>query len=284
MTHGTNPTLSDARLDRLVAEVMAERAEDVYTAALSSREMTERIAGRPRLAWLRPGARLGARGSLVLLALVALLAATALAAFFVGSWLGPRNSQLAVAGQVIEAVNARDLESLRSLLAADGVLEFPSVDARAGRESEVYTSDWEMSVENFPEAWVGTLDRWGMEAQLGPCRDVVISTISCAVVTRWRTFQLEIGEAWTFEFDSRGRVTRLEMLRVDSDPPDRLLPLGLADLSTWEAWLRETHPVQAARLLPSGEDLFGHFYFRFGLDASPEEIGDSISEYLETRP
>jgi len=189
---------------------------------------------------------------------------------------------LTVAGQIIEAVNTRDLASLRSLMAEDGVLAFPSVDARAGREGEVDMSDWEMTIENFPEAWMGGLDRWGMEAQVGSCQRLAESTITCAVATRWHTLQIEIGEAWTFEFDGR-RVARLEMLRVDPDPPDRLLPLGLTDLSSWEAWLQETHPAQAARLLPSGPDLLGHMYFRFGLDASPEEIGDSIREYLESR-
>lgn len=282
MIHETDPTLSDARLDRLMTEVMAERAEDVYAAAMPSREVTERIAGGPRFAWLRQGGRLGARGSLALLALVALLAAATLAAFVVGSWLAPRDSQLAVAGQVIEALNARNVESVRSLLAEDGVVEFPWVQGYKGREGEVYMGDWEMTVESFPEAWIENLDRWGMEAHLGPCRGVAASTISCAVVTRWHMLHMEIGEAWTFEFDG-GRVTRLEMLRVDPDPPDRVLPLGLADLSTWEAWLRQTHPEQVDRLLPSGPDMFGHMYFRFGSE-SEAEIGDSISEYLETRP
>jgi hypothetical protein len=283
MNHGTNPPLGDARLDRLLAQVMAERAEDVYAAALPAEAISERIAGRPRFAWVRQGATLGVRGSLALLALVALLAFAAVAAFVVGSRLGPPPSQLAVAAQIVEAVNTRNLESVRSLLAEDGVLEFPSVDGSAGREGEIHMSDWEMNVENFPEVWMGSLDRWGMQAHLRSCREVASSTISCAVVTRWRTLQVEIGEAWTFEFDGR-RVTRLQMLRVDPDPPDRLLPLGLADLTSWESWLRETHPAQAARLLPSGPDLFGHMYFRFGLDASLDEIGDSIREYIETRP
>ena len=73
------------------------------------------------------------------------------------------------------------------------------------------------------------------------------------------------------------------MARVDPDPSNRVLPLGLGDLERWEAWLRETHPEQADRLLPTGPDLFGHYYFRFGLDASPAEIGASIEEYLESR-
>jgi hypothetical protein len=48
-------------------------------------------------------------------------------------------------------------------------------------------------------------------------------------------------------------------------------------------WLTDTHPEQAASLLPAGPDLFGHFYFRFGLDASPAEVKASIEEYLESR-
>jgi hypothetical protein len=283
MNHGTNPTLTDARLDRLAAQVMAERAEDLYAAALPAEAISERIAGRRRYGWVLQGARLGARGGLAFLALVALLALAVVAAIVVGSRVGPRNSQLAVAEQIVEAVNTRNLESVRSLLAEDGVLEFPSVGSSAGREGEIHMADWAMTVENFPEVWMGSLDQWGMQAHLRSCREVDSSTISCAVVTRWRTLQVEIGEAWTFEFDGR-RVTRLQMLRVDPDPPDRLLPLGLTDLTRWESWLRETHPAQAAGLLPSGPDLFGHMYFRFGLDASPDEIGESIREYLELRP
>lgn len=218
----------------------------------------------------------------LLIVAIALLLAT-MGAIVVGSGILPPNpvpaEQLTVAGQILEAANARDPESLRSLMAEDGVLAFPSVDGRAGRQGEVYMSEFSMAVEDFPEAWVGNLDDWGMVAHLGSCQAADESTITCAVATRWHTLQIEIGEAWTFEFDGAG-VRRLEMLRVDPDPTNRLLPLGLVDLSTWEAWLRETHPLQAARLLPSGPDIFGWMYFRFGLDASPDEIGASIDHYL----
>jgi hypothetical protein len=91
-----------------------------------------------------------------------------------------------------------------------------------------------------------------------------------------------LSEEWTFDFDGT-RVRRLQMVRVDPDPSDRVLALGLGDLERWEALLRETHPDQAVRLLPAGPDVFAHYYFRFGLDASPDEIGASIEEYLESR-
>jgi hypothetical protein len=90
---------------------------------------------------------------------------------------------------------------------------------------------------------------------------------------------MEIGERWTFEFDG-DRVTRLEMVRVDPDPPNRMLPLGLVDLARWEAWLRKSEPEQAERLLPGEPDPFGWMYFRFALGADPEDIALSIREYV----
>jgi hypothetical protein len=226
---------------------------------------------RPALGWL----------VMALLLAIALLGAVAGVGALLRE-LDPVPARVAVVEQVIDAVNARDLGSLRSSFTADGILEFPSVDARAGREGEVYMSDWDMDVEGFPEAWMWALGKWAMEARLSSCRTERESTVSCAVTTRWQVLQVEIGEEWTFDFDGP-RVSRLEMVRVDHDPPNRALPLGLVDLQAWEAWLKETHPEQAGRLLPTGPDPFGHFYFRFGLDASPNEIGASIDEYLESR-
>ena len=275
MTERTDPTLGDARIDRLVAEVLAERAEDVYAAALSSGDMTERIAGRPRFAGLSQ------RGSLALLILIALLAAAAVSVFVAGSWLA-RNAHLGVAAQIIEAINSRDLDGLQSLLVEDASLEFPEVLAN-GRRTELMVMGEHSVGDGDGHRWMGEVDSWGMEAHLGRCREVDATTVTCAVVTRWPTLQLEIGEAWTFEFQGQ-HVSRLEMLRVDPDPTDRLLPLGLVDIDDWEAWLRETHPTQVDRLLNPGPYLFEQFYFAFGLDASPEEIGASINEYLKARP
>jgi hypothetical protein len=143
-------------------------------------------------------------------------------------------------------------------------------------------SDWSLDdVEHFPEAWMGELAEWGLAAKLGSCRPQTESTVTCSVVTSWHVLQLEIGEQWTFEFDGH-RAARLEMLRVDPDPPNRVLPLGLADLERWEAWLRQTQPRQAERLLPDGPDAFGWMYFRFYANA--EDIGASIREYVASRP
>ena len=226
---------------------------------------------RPALGWL----------VLASLLAIALLGAVAAAGAFLRE-SDPVPARVTSADLVIDAVNDRDLGSLRSLFTADGILEIPAVDASSGREGNVDMSDWSLDLENFPESWVGDLDKWGMDARLGSCRTQSQATISCAVRTRWHVLQLEIGEEWTFDFE-RARVRRLQMVRVDPDPPSRDLPLGLADLERWEMWLLETHPDQADRLLPTGPDLFGHFYFRFGLDATPVEIRASIDEYLQSQ-
>ena len=112
---------------------------------------------------------------------VALLLAIALlgAVAGVGALLREQDqmpARMTVIEQVIDAMNHRDVESLRSSFSADGIVEFPSVDARSGREGDVYMSDWPLDLESFPEAWMAALDKWGMEARLGSCRTQSEST------------------------------------------------------------------------------------------------------------
>ncbi len=75
------------------------------------------------------------------------------------------------------------------------------------------------------------------------------------------------------------------MDRVDTDPSNRVLPLGLGDLQRWEAWLRETHPERADRLLDTSIGLYLFPTFYFGLRTQhAHEIGASIREYVASRP
>jgi len=221
--------------------------------------------------WHRPG-----------LLLFGLLSAATLATAFavVGSRPPQSSTETALAARVIQAVNNRDVGILRAAFTHDGIIEYPAIDARPGREGDVLVSDG--LLQEDADIWVSRVDKWGLNARLGACQAPSISTFSCAVVTDWHVLQLEIGEEWTFEVE-RGFVSRLQMVRVDPDPPNRVLPLGLIGLERWETWLRETHPEQADRLLPNGPDPFGYWYFRFGLDASPAEIGASIREYVVSR-
>ena len=48
MTRPTQPLVTDERLDRLIRELLTERAEDVAAAAVSAEAMAERIASRRR--------------------------------------------------------------------------------------------------------------------------------------------------------------------------------------------------------------------------------------------
>lgn len=78
MTGPMNPRLTDERLDRLVAHVLDERAEDVAAAALSPDAMTERIAlrvgpTRPMPMTLRALASLAVLGLLIVGSAVAML-------------------------------------------------------------------------------------------------------------------------------------------------------------------------------------------------------------------
>ena len=279
MIDGTNPALGDVRLDRLMAEVMAERAEDVYAAALPATAISHRIASRPRFLWVRQGARLGAQGSLALL-VVGLLAALAVAAFVVGSIRQPSiTAEMSVIGEVVEAVNNRDAEAFRSSLDINGAVYLPHVASDGSREvprSGPYVVDSE-----FWTILMYRIEGWDMQADLQSCRAKVGSTIRCSVLTRWRTLQVEMVEEWSFDFNGT-RVASLEMLRLDRSPPGRTLPLAYDDLQSWETWLEETHPDQAARFL-GGSDLIWNFYFRYDTTYA-DEIGASIREYVETRP
>jgi hypothetical protein len=272
----------DQLTDEAITQFLRSRSSD---ADLGLLEEVMRTVGTtpqegPRLG-LRPVAL--TRRTLLVVAIALLLAA--LGAIAVGSRLLRPDltvERMTVVAQVVAAMNDRDaaaLQTMESSFTADGTLEVPGIDARAGREGDVFVSDgWRPNSD-----WMGLVQPWDLEARLGSCRTPLESTVVCAVATRWHVLQVEIGEEWTFEFDG-ARVSRLQMIRVDPDPSNRVMPLGLVDLERWAAWLTETHPEQASRLLPTGPDPMGHWYFRFGGGANPHEIGDSIREYIASRP
>jgi hypothetical protein len=273
MTRSTHPHLTDERLDRLVRNALADRAEDVFSMAVSADQMTERIAMRPGFGKARPLTWRNSPAGLTLLIVIGLLLAGLVAALAIGSW--PRLPT--GIGQVVDAINSKDLAALRSSFAAGANVVLPHI--RSDGLQEEAASDWEVSTEHFLEAWMIHLDAWDMEAELRSCQAEAESTFRCDVATRWHVMQVEIGEEWTFEIDGP-QVTRLEMARVDPSPTNRTLPLGYADLASWESWLEETHPEQAARL--SGDDLIWPFYFRYHPE-NAEAIGASIQEYLESQ-
>lgn len=196
----------------------------------------------------------------------------------VSSAFESRSASPALIQQVIDAINSRDIAALRSSFTADAIVVLPQLSSDG--ELRVMASDWDVSIEGFLEAWMSSAETWDLEAALGSCRYLGQNSgsIQCDVTTRWHTLQVEMGELWTFDFDGTTGLTRLEMDRIDPNPANRTLPLGLDDLAAWETWLAETHPEQASTLL-SGDELFWNFYFRYHFENS-EAIGASINEYL----
>jgi hypothetical protein len=278
VTFATREPIPDARLDRLIAEVLADRANDAYVAALPVEVVRDRVAPRvrSRLRSVASPTRVGR--TMVLVAALGLLIAALAAAWAIGSRPRPIVPWLPAA--MTDAINDRDVARLRSLFASGAILEYPSVDARIA-EGRVFQNPASVDKDGFLASWVLSLDDWGLQAELRPCRPGPEETIECEVRTRWDALRLEIGETWTFAAVGE-HVTRLDMVRSDPVAPGGALPMRLGDLDAWMDWLRQTHPDQAARLLPTGPDLFGWHFFRFGLDASPSEIRASIIEYLES--
>lgn len=278
MTRSTHPRLTDDHLDRLVRNALADRAEDVVSMAVSADQMTERIAMRPGFGTARPFAWRNAPAGLTLLIVISLLLAGMVAALVIGSSPRPPVSgELAVIGQVIDAVNSRDVAALRLGLTRRAHVVLPQI--RSDGLQEEAAAGFDVTTEGFLGAWVYATAAWDMEAELRSCQAEAESTFRCDVTTRWRVLQVEIGEEWTFEFHGP-RVTRLEMARVEPSPASRTLPLGYDDLASWESWLEETHPELAARL--SGSEWIWPFYFRYSYQEA-EAIGVAIQEYLESQ-
>ena len=277
MTRTTHRPLTDERLDRLVRNALADRAEDVLSMAVSADQMTERVM-RPGFGTARYSRWGVAPAGLTLLVVIGLLLAAMVAALAIGSWSRlPSTGEPAVIGQLVDAVNASDVPALRSSFGVGANVVLPHI--RSDGLQEEAASDWEVSTDDFLEAWMIHIDAWDMEAELRSCQAEAGSTFRCDVTTRWHVMQVEIGETWSFELDGP-QVVRLEMDRVERSPTNRTLPLGYDDLASWESWLEETDPELAARL--AGNDLIWPFYFRYHPE-NAEAVGASIQEFLESR-
>lgn len=261
--------------DRL-ADLLRARAVDPDLTLLD--EILRAAAATPQTRPLlgRPGWLSSPRVVLVVLALLAALAAS----IAVGARLIPPDpdplNRLPATHEVVAAINARDANAVRSLLAADATVVL--VQVQSDGEDESPMSDWSLTVENFLEAWLRSVERWGLEAEIVSC-EASVSVVECEMVARWHTLQVEGLEKWTFHFDG-SEVTRLETARLDREPETRMLPLSHRDLESWDAWLAETHPAEAQ--WHAGDPLFWNFYFRYD-GARAVALRRLIDEYLQTR-
>ena len=263
--------------DDQVAELLRARTADPDLTLLD--EILRAAAATPqtrplleRSAWLS--------SPKVVVAIIALLVALA-ASIVVGARLiAPEPdllNRLPVARELIGAINARDADAVRSLLASDATVVLMQVQSDGDRQSP--ESDWSVTIDGFVGAWLAAADVWDLEAEIVSCREASASVVECEMVARWHTIQVEGLELWTFSFDGR-EVVRLETARLDREPETRTLRLSHRDLQSWDAWLRESHPTEAGRL--EGDPLFWNFYFRYH-GSQADVIDRLIEEYLESR-
>jgi len=175
-------------------------------------------------------------------------------------------TQMEAIRQTVAAANSQHEENLRRLFAED---------------AEVNPGVWgsiSVTTPNSVNAWFFNLDAWGFEGELVECRPVGAG-VDCEVRARWHTLSAESVEEWSFVFD--GDVIRtLTITRVDPNPSDRVLPLGMSDLDDWENWLESTDPATARRLIPDAATLRLIVPF-LRYDATfADEIGESIKKYM----
>jgi hypothetical protein len=178
-------------------------------------------------------------------------------------------TQMEAIRQTVAAANSQDEETLRRLFAVD---------------AEVNPGVWgsiSVTTPNFASAWSYNLDAWGFEGEVVGC-STVGAGVDCEVRARWHTLSAESVEEWSFVFD--GEVIRtLTISRVDPNPSDRVLPLGISDLDDWENWLKSTDPATARRLIPDAEtpETLRLIVPFLRYDATfADEIGESIKKYL----
>lgn len=85
MTDRIPVTMSNERLDRLIAQVLTDRAEDVAAASIAADGMAARVSATVRPAYLQPLTMRAMGMAVLLLALVGLLLAAIVAASLIGS-------------------------------------------------------------------------------------------------------------------------------------------------------------------------------------------------------
>lgn len=178
--------------------------------------------------------------------------------------------QMQTVRQTVAAASSGDEESLRRLFAEDAMIS--------------PVEQWgsiAVAEPDFLRAWMGNLEAWGFEGDLTQCRSTGAG-VECVLRARWHTLSAEAVEEWNFVFNG-DLIQTLTITRVDLDPGDRILPLGLGELDAWEDWLQMSDPATADRLIPDIETsrLFALF---LGYDSDlADEIGESIQTYLSQR-
>jgi hypothetical protein len=267
--------LRDDQLDHDIRRFLAWRAEDIAEAptatevamGIRARSAARRVVlGIPsQLAWLLIAAllALGLIGAAVVGAnllrdgrALVVVDPTPTAAPIAGSLPA---EQKAVIARHVAALNSRVAEAFVGVFADDGAFnprgDFAASSSQFGRTLPI-------ADRALVEPFMAINEAWGFAGEVLTCDQLARTEYAdlyrvysegdvyghCAVKSQWPTLSLEMDEWWSFEF--RGAIILWWGQTVrDADPLDRTLPLGLAGLLEWEAWLESTDPDAAARLL-----------------------------------
>lgn len=232
-----------------------------------------------QVAWERIRSAAGRRPRWRWQPLAATVAAVALISVLVGLLPGYEP------GPEVAEVQAAQMETIERAVAAANASDAAGLRVLFAEGATIDNGVWgplPLTDPDFVGAWLTNLQAWRFDGEVTACRPAVAEGSTCQVRARWHTLAAEADEEWSFTFDG-DLIRSLTIVRVDLDPPDRKLWLGLAELDDWEEWLEEQDPDRARRLIPDAGDrtLISSF-----LEYDPtlaDEIGLAIREYVIQR-
>jgi hypothetical protein len=173
--------------------------------------------------------------------------------------------QMAVIRQLVEATNTGDVDGYIDLFASRGAF---NPGGNFAESSSLFGNSLPVADAPLVEAWMAINDAWGLEVDIIACArvsetefgerygrfiDRTDTFVHCDVATRWHALSLEVTERWTFELEGT-TLFAWRFWLLDINPPARDLPLDYDGLLAWEAWLKATHPDDAARYLNARPD------------------------------
>lgn len=196
---------------------------------------------------------------------------------------------MTVIREAVESINLSDYEGLAGLFVDRGEIT-PAMDFEVRASC---CGSYPISSAASMEAWLTVLDAWGAEAEIERCEPDGETMVRCHVVTGFDVLAMEWVSDWAFIFTTDGELGSLLIPLGDLAAEPESQPLNLNGVREWEAWLIETDPAEAERLLgrsapgPTAIPVVNGVEIHSSLlpyDPSlAGDIGDSIEEYLRAR-
>ncbi len=189
----------------------------------------------------------------------------------------PLPLQQAALAQVVQAVVAAAEPGASDALTSDALAETATI---------VPVEGWPATPVTDADAlrpWLAHLRTWGWDADVRECWiGPQVPGLTCAVTGRWHAVRAEADEYWHAVFDG-DRIRTLSISVTEERTGQAEMPLALHQLAGWEAWLRQTDPAAADRLLAGPASSSVPLVLRYDPALAPE-ITASIETYLAHRP